>query len=121
MLKGVSAITPLTGKELPIFISDYVLASFGTGAIMAVPAHDERDWEFATKFKLPIIPVLSGGNVEEAAFAGDENSVMINSEIIDGLSVADAKEKIISYMEQNQIGERKINFKLRDWIFSRQR
>ncbi len=120
-LKGVRAINPATGKEIPIFISDYVLAGYGTGAIMAVPAHDERDWEFAKKFDLPIIEVVAGGNVLEAAYTDVETGVMINSGFLDGLEVADAKAKMISYLEENKIGVAKVNFKLRDWVFSRQR
>ncbi len=120
-LQGVSAINPLTGKEIPIFISDYVLVSYGTGAIMAVPAHDTRDWEFAKKFDLPIIEVVKGGNVEEAAFTDCATGIMVNSGILDGLTVEEAKKKIIEHMEERGIGEAKVNFKLRDWVFSRQR
>ncbi len=120
-LQGVSAINPLTGKEIPIFISDYVLVSYGTGAIMAVPAHDTRDWEFAKKFDLPIIEVVKGGNVEEAAFTDCATGIMVNSGILDGLTVEEAKKKIIEHMAEQGIGEAKVNFKLRDWVFSRQR
>ena len=120
-LEGVAAINPLTGKEIPIFISDYVLVSYGTGAIMAVPAHDTRDWEFAKKFDLPIIEVVKGGNVEEEAFTDCATGIMVNSGILDGLSVEDAKKKIIEHMTAEGIGEAKVNFKLRDWVFSRQR
>ena len=120
-LDGVTAINPLTGKEIPIFISDYVLISYGTGAIMAVPAHDTRDWEFAKKFGLPIIEVVKGGNVEEEAFTDCATGVMVNSGILDGLSVEDAKVKIIDYLTEKGIGHKKVNFKLRDWVFSRQR
>ncbi len=120
-LQGVSALNPLTGTEIPIFISDYVLTSYGTGAIMAVPAHDTRDWEFAKKFDLPIIEVVKGGNVEEEAFTDCASGVMVNSGILDGLSVEEAKKKIIAYMEEKKIGQPKVNFKLRDWVFSRQR
>ena len=120
-LQGVSAINPLTGKEIPIFISDYVLVSYGTGAIMAVPAHDTRDWEFAKKFDLPIIEVVKGGNVEEAAFTDCATGIMVNSGILDGLTVEEAKKKIIEHMAEQGIGEEKVNFKLRDWVFSRQR
>ncbi len=120
-LEGVSAINPLTNKEIPIFISDYVLVSYGTGAIMAVPAHDTRDWEFAKKFELPIIEVVQGGNVEEEAFTNCDTGVMVNSDILDGLSVDEAKVKIKEYITEKGLGEAKINFKLRDWVFSRQR
>ena len=120
-LQGVSAINPLTGKEIPIFISDYVLVSYGTGAIMAVPAHDTRDWEFAKKFNLPIIEVVKGGDVEKEAFTDCETGIMVNSGILDGLSVEDAKKRIIEYLTEKGIGHEKVNFKLRDWVFSRQR
>ncbi|MBQ8583146.1 MAG: leucine--tRNA ligase [Clostridia bacterium] len=120
-LKGVRAINPANGKEIPIFISDYVLAGYGTGAIMAVPAHDERDWEFAKKFGLPIIEVVAGGNVEEAAFTDVETGKLCNSGFLDGLEVEDAKAKMIEFLEQNGIGNERVNFKLRDWVFSRQR
>ena len=120
-LDGVTAINPLTGTEIPIFISDYVLISYGTGAIMAVPAHDTRDWEFAKKFDLPIIEVVKGGDVENEAFTDCATGVMVNSGILDGLSVEDAKVKIIDYLTEKGIGHKKVNFKLRDWVFSRQR
>ena len=121
-LEGVMAINPVNESQIPIFISDYVLVSYGTGAIMAVPAHDTRDWEFAKKFGLPIIEVVKGGeDVQKAAFTDCETGVMVNSGIIDGLSVEEAKEKIKSYMEEKGFGHRKVNFKLRDWVFSRQR
>ncbi len=120
-LKGVKAINPATGKEIPIFISDYVLATYGTGAIMAVPAHDERDWEFARKFALPIVEVVKGGNVDEAAFTDCATGIMINSGFLDGLSVDEAKKRIISWLEDKKIGHQKVNYKLRDWVFSRQR
>ena len=120
-LDGVTAINPVNGKEIPIFISDYVLISYGTGAIMAVPAHDTRDWEFAKKFDLPIIEVVKGGNVEEEAFTDCATGVMVNSGILDGLSVEDAKVKIIDFLTEKGIGHKKVNFKLRDWVFSRQR
>ena len=121
-LEGVMAINPVNGSEIPIFISDYVLVSYGTGAIMAVPAHDTRDWEFAKKFGLPIVEVVKGGeDVQKAAFTDCETGVMVNSGILDGLSVEEAKEKIKSYMEEKGFGHRKVNFKLRDWVFSRQR
>ena len=120
-LDGVAALNPLTGREIPIFISDYVLVSYGTGAIMAVPAHDTRDWEFAKKFDLPIIEVVKGGNVEEAAFTDCETGVMVNSGILDGLTVEEAKKKIIEYLTEKGIAQPKVNYKLRDWVFSRQR
>ncbi|MBQ3151258.1 MAG: leucine--tRNA ligase [Clostridia bacterium] len=120
-LKGVRAINPVNGKEIPIFISDYVLVSYGTGAIMAVPAHDTRDWEFAKKFGLPIIEVVSGGDVEKEAFTDCDTGVMVNSDFLTGLSVEDAKVKIIEYLTNEGKGEKKVNFKLRDWVFSRQR
>ena len=122
-LKGIKAINPLTNKEIPIWISDYVLSSYGTGAIMAVPAHDQRDYEFAKKFGLPIIQVVDGENVdlEKEAFTDVETGNLINSDFLNGLEVKDAKSKIIDYLEANRIGERKVNYKLRDWVFSRQR
>ena len=122
-LKGIKAINPLTNKEIPIWISDYVLSSYGTGAIMAVPAHDQRDYEFAKKFGMPIIQVVDGENVdlEKEAFTDVETGKLINSNFLNGLEVKDAKSKIINYLEENKIGERKVNYKLRDWVFSRQR
>ncbi len=121
-LEGVTAINPVNGREIPIFISDYVLISYGTGAIMAVPAHDTRDWEFAKKFDLPIIEVVKGGeDVRKEAFTDCATGVMVNSEILDGLSVEDAKKKIIEVLTEKGIGHQKVNFKLRDWVFSRQR
>jgi len=120
-IKGIRAVNPVTGKEIPIFISDYVLASYGTGAIMAVPGHDARDWEFARKFGLPVIEVVSGGNVEKEAFEDCETGIMVNSPLIDGLSVEDAKVKITKWLTEQGLGEEKVNYKLRDWVFSRQR
>ncbi|MDR0197601.1 MAG: leucine--tRNA ligase [Oscillospiraceae bacterium] len=120
-LGGVFAVNPVNGAEIPIFISDYVMLGYGTGAIMAVPAHDARDWEFAKKFALPIIEVVTGGDVEKAAFTGCETSVMTNSGFLNGLGVGEAKAKIIEWLVQNGAGESKVNFKLRDWVFSRQR
>ena len=121
-LDGIMAINPMTGKEIPIFVSDYVLITYGTGAIMAVPAHDERDFDFAKKFELPIIEVVAGGeNVQEAAYTDVATGKLINSGFLDGLEVAEAKEKMIAYLEEKGIGKRKVNFKLRDWVFSRQR
>ena len=120
-LEGVTAINPVNGKEIPIFISDYVLVSYGTGAIMAVPAHDTRDWEFAKKFDLPIIEVVKGGNVQEEAFTNCSTGIMVNSDFLDGKTVEDAKKSIIEYLTSKGIGHSKVNFKLRDWVFSRQR
>ncbi len=120
-IEGFNAINPLTGKEIPIFVSDYVLITYGTGAIMAVPAHDTRDWDFAKKFDLPIIEVVKGGNVEEAAFTDCETGVMVNSGFLNGMSVEQAKVAIIEHLTKEGIGESKTNYKLRDWVFSRQR
>ena len=120
-LKGVKGINPVNGKEITIFVSDYVLATYGTGAIMAVPGHDTRDWEFAKKFDLPIIEVVKGGDVEKEAFTDCETGVMVNSGFLDGLTVEEAKVKIIEWLAEQGIGESKTNYKLRDWIFSRQR
>ncbi len=120
-LKGVRAVNPVNGKEIPIFISDYVLMSYGTGAIMAVPAHDDRDWEFAKVFGIEMVEVVAGGNIEEAAFTDCATGVMVNSGFLTGLSVEDAKVKIKDWLEENNVGHRKVNFKLRDWVFSRQR
>ena len=121
-LKGLTAQNPVNGKEIPIFISDYVLTSYGTGAIMAVPAHDDRDWEFAKKFGLPIIEVVAGGDdVSEAAFTDIYSGKMINSEFLDGLEVKEAIKTMIAYLEEKGIGKKKVNYKLRDWVFSRQR
>ncbi len=120
-LQGVTATNPVNGREIPIFISDYVLVSYGTGAIMAVPAHDTRDWDFAKKFDLPIIEVVQGGNVQEAAFTDCETGIMVNSGILDGLSVEEAKKRITEFLEEKSIGHAKVNYKLRDWVFSRQR
>lgn len=120
-LKGLKAINPVNQKEIPIWISDYVLMSYGTGAIMAVPAHDERDWEFAKKFNLPIIEVVKGGNVNEAAFTDTESGILVNSDFLNGMEVSDAKKKMIAWLEEKGIGKKKVNYKLRDWVFSRQR
>ena len=120
-LKGIAAINPATEQEIPIFLSDYVLMSYGTGAIMAVPAHDTRDWEFAKVFDLPIIEVVKGGNVEEAAFTDCESGVLVNSGFLNGLEVKEAIEKMIDWLEKKGIGKRKVNYKLRDWVFTRQR
>ncbi len=120
-LLGVRAYNPVTGKEIPIFVSDYVLAGYGTGAIMAVPAHDERDWDFAKKFNLPIIEVVAGGDVQNEAFTDVETGVLVNSGFLNGLEVADAKRVMIAHLEKEGIGTEKVNYKLRDWVFSRQR
>ena len=120
-IQGVKGINPVNGKEIPIFVSDYVLMTYGTGAIMAVPAHDTRDWEFAKKFDLPIIEVVKGGDVEKEAFTDCETGVMVNSDFLNGLSVEEAKEKIKQWLEDNGKGHPKVNYKLRDWVFSRQR
>ena len=123
-LEGVMGINPVNDKEIPIFISDYVLATYGTGAIMAVPAHDTRDWEFAKKFGLPIIEVVKGNtpsNLDEAAFTDVATGTLVNSDFLDGLSVADAKKKMVEWLESSGKGKDKVNYKLRDWVFSRQR
>ncbi len=120
-LDGIAAINPVNNKEIPIFISDYVLISYGTGAIMAVPAHDTRDWEFAKKFGLPIIEVVAGGNVEKEAFTDCNTGVMVNSDFLNGLTVEEAKLKIQQWLAEKGLGSRKTNYKLRDWVFSRQR
>ena len=121
-IDGLSAINPVNEKEIPIWVSDYVLMSYGTGAIMAVPAHDTRDWEFAKKFDLPIIEVVAGGeNVQEEAYTDVASGKLINSGFLDGLEVAEAKKKMIAFLEEKGIGKSKTNFKLRDWVFSRQR
>ena len=125
VLGGITAVNPVNGKEIPIWISDYVLMTYGTGAIMAVPAHDDRDWEFAKRFNLPMIQVVEGkdGNVDinEAAFTDVATGKLINSEFLNGLEVKDAKEKMKDFLEEKGIGNRKVNYKLRDWVFSRQR
>ena len=123
MIRGLMAVNPVNGKEIPVWISDYVLMSYGTGAIMAVPAHDERDWEFAKKFNMPIIEVVAGSpvDVNEAVFTDVETGILVNSDFLNGLSVADAKVKITEFLTQKGIGHSKTNFKLRDWVFSRQR
>ena len=122
MLQGVRAINPVNGKEIPIFISDYVLVTYGTGAIMAVPAHDDRDWEFAKKFGCEIIEVVQGGDVEKAAFTlKDDTGIMVNSGFLNGLTVKQAIPTMIKWLEEKGIGAEKVNYKLRDWVFSRQR
>ena len=120
-IDGVNAINPVNNKEIPIFISDYVLVSYGTGAIMAGPAHDTRDWEFAKKFDLPIIEVVKGGNVQEEAYTDCAKGIMVNSGMLDGLTVDEAKKKIIDWLTSEGKGHSKVNYKLRDWVFSRQR
>ena len=122
-IDGLTATNPVNGKEIPIWISDYVLMTYGTGAIMAVPAHDERDWDFAKKFDLPIIEVVAGSpvSVQEQVYTDVATGTLVNSDFLNGLSVADAKQKIIAFLEEKGIGHSKTNFKLRDWVFSRQR
>jgi len=120
-LKGVRAINPVNGREIPIFISDYVLMSYGTGAIMAVPGHDTRDWDFAKKFNLPIIEVVAGGDVQNEAYTDTETGKMVNSEFLNGMEVADAKKAITEWLNDKGLGHPKVNYKLRDWVFSRQR
>ncbi len=120
-IQGVAGVNPANGTEIPIFVSDYVLMSYGTGAIMAVPAHDTRDWEFAKKFGLPIIEVVKGGDVDQEAFTDCDAGEMVNSGFLDGLTVEQAKEKIVEWLTEKGLGHQKVNFKLRDWVFSRQR
>ncbi len=124
-IDGLTAINPVNGKEIPIYVSDYVLMSYGTGAIMAVPAHDDRDWEFAKKFGLPLIQVVAKDgeevDINEAAFTDVATGVLINSDFLNGLEVKDAKKKMIKFLEEKGIGQAKTNYKLRDWVFSRQR
>ena len=124
VIEGVKGINPVNGKEIPIFISDYVLATYGTGAIMAVPAHDTRDWEFAKKFGLPIIEVVKGtvpSDLDKEAFTDVATGTLVNSDFLNGLSVEDAKNKMYAWLEENGKGHKQVNFKLRDWVFSRQR
>jgi len=120
-IKGIRAINPVTGGEIPIFISDYVLATYGTGAIMAVPGHDQRDWEFAKKFGLPIVEVVAGGDIEKEAYSDCDAGIMVNSGFITGMGVGDAIPAITAWLTERGLGEEKVNFKLRDWVFSRQR
>ncbi|MDU0946308.1 MAG: leucine--tRNA ligase, partial [Anaerococcus vaginalis] len=120
MLDGISAINPINGKEIPIWISDYVLISYGTGAIMAVPAHDDRDFEFAQKFDMPIVPVIDTGD-EDLPTTSIDKGILINSDFLNGLSVEEAKKKMIEFVEEKNLGSAKVNYKLRDWVFSRQR
>ncbi|MEA4896258.1 MAG: leucine--tRNA ligase [Oscillospiraceae bacterium] len=120
-LEGVSAINPVTGDEIPVFISDYVLSTYGTGAIMAVPGHDTRDWEFAKQFDLPVIEVVKGGDVEKEAFTDCETGILVNSGFLNGMTVDEAKKKITEWLVMKNLGHEKVNYKLRDWVFSRQR
>ncbi|MCE5343224.1 MAG: leucine--tRNA ligase [Eubacteriales bacterium] len=120
-LKGLYAVDPVNGKEIPIWASDYVLMSYGTGAIMAVPAHDARDYEFAKTFDLPIIEVISGGDITQEAYTDVQDGVLVNSDFLNGMRVAEAKKTIIAWLEELELGVKKVNFKLRDWVFSRQR
>ena len=120
-LKGLSAINPATGLEIPIWISDYVLMTYGTGAIMSVPGHDERDWEFATKFNLPIVEVISGGDISQGAYTNTDKGILVNSGFINGMEVKEAQDTISKWLEEKGLGTVKTNFKLRDWVFSRQR
>lgn len=120
-IEGLYAVNPATGKDIPVWVSDYVLMSYGTGAIMGVPAHDTRDWEFATAFGLPIVEVIAGGDVTKEAYTDVQDGVLVNSGFLNGLSVADAKQKITDWLVEKGLGEKKVNYKLRDWVFSRQR
>ncbi len=121
MIDGLKAINPATGKEIPIWVADYVLMGYGTGAIMAVPGHDQRDWEFAKKYDMPIIEVVEGGDVSKEAYTDTESGKLINSDFLNGLEVEEAIEKMSEWLEKKDLGERKVNYKLRDWVFSRQR
>ncbi len=120
-LRGLSAINPATGKEIPLWVSDYVLMTYGTGAIMAVPGHDQRDWEFATKFNLPIIEVIKGGDITKEAYTDTDSGILVNSGFINDMEVKDAIRTMLDWIEKEGLGERKVNYKLRDWVFSRQR
>ena len=121
VLEGIKGINPVNDQEIPIYVSDYVLMTYGTGAIMAVPAHDTRDYEFAKLFNIPMVQVVDGGDISEEAFIDVETGCLINSCFLNGLSVSEAKEAIIKFLEEKEIGKKKVNFKLRDWVFSRQR
>ena len=121
VLEGLCAVNPVNGQDIPIWVSDYVLMSYGTGAIMAVPAHDTRDYEFAKVFNLPIVEVIAGGDIETEAYTDVQDGTLVNSDFLNGLRVADAKKKIIAWLVEKGLGEKKINYKLRDWVFSRQR
>lgn len=118
---GIQAINPVTNTEIPIFIADYVMMGYGTGAIMAVPGHDNRDWDFAKKFDLPIIEVIKGGDVSEAAYTTTDTGEMVNSGFLNGLEVKDAIQKTIDFLEHEKLGKRTINYKMKDWAFNRQR
>ena len=120
-VEGIEVVNPISGEKMPVWVSDYVMITYGTGAIMAVPAHDTRDYEFAKKFGLKIVEVVAGGDISEEAYTDTDHGKMINSPLIDGLEVEEAKKKIIKYIEDNKLGQKKKNFKLRDWVFSRQR
>ncbi|NLA83295.1 MAG: leucine--tRNA ligase, partial [Clostridiales bacterium] len=120
-IKGIKAVNPANNKKIPIFVSDYVLMTYGTGAIMAVPGHDTRDWEFAKAFNLPIVEVVAGGNIEEEAYTDIEKGVLVNSGFLNGMQVSEAIDAMIKWLEEKGIGRAKVNYKLRDWVFSRQR
>ncbi len=120
-LNGLTAINPLNGKEIPIFVADYVMIGYGTGAIMAVPAHDTRDYEFAQKFGCEIIEVIQGGDITKEAYTDTEQGTLVNSDFLNGMSVSKAKEEIIKYLEEKQIGHAAVNYKMKDWAFNRQR
>ncbi|MDY2792451.1 MAG: leucine--tRNA ligase [Eubacteriales bacterium] len=120
-LEGITATNPVTGTQIPVWVSDYVLMSYGTGAIMAVPAHDERDYAFAKKFDIPMIEVVAGGDISKEAYTDIQDGVMVNSGFLNGLKVAEAKKTIIEWLTEKGLGKKKVNFKLRDWVFSRQR
>jgi len=120
-IKGLTAINPVSGEEVPVWVADYVMMGYGTGAVMGVPGHDQRDWEFARKFNIPIIEVIAGGNIEEEAYTDVEDGILVNSGMINGLRVKEAIEKITNYLEENKLGERKTNYKMKDWAFNRQR
>lgn len=120
-IKGLTAINPATGKEIPLWVSDYVLMTYGTGAIMAVPGHDQRDWEFATKFNLPIVEVIKGGDISVEAYTDTNSGILVNSDFINDMEVKDAIEYMINWLVEKNLGDRKVNYKLRDWVFSRQR
>ncbi len=120
-LEGIEAVNPVNGTQIPVFVSDYVLMSYGTGAIMAVPAHDQRDWDFAKTFGLPMVEVVAGGNISQQAYSDIAEGTMVNSGFLDGMTVIQAKEAIIAWLQEKGLGEPKVNYKLRDWVFSRQR
>ena len=120
-LKGIKGINPITNEEVPMFIADYVMLGYGTGAIMAVPAHDTRDYEFAKKFNIDIKPVIKGGDIEKEAYTDIQDGVMINSDFLDGLKVEEAKKKMLEYLEDKKIGQAKVNYQMKDWAFNRQR